>query len=69
MKTPLDYLATEFKAITRMDLSSIPPIEATHEFAEAIELLIKNNVADDVIARFARGYAVELQDRMFLMYA
>ena len=69
MKTPIDYLATEFKAITRMDLSSMPPIEMIHEFVQAIETLIQHNVADDVIARFARGYAVELQDRMFLMYA
>jgi len=69
MKTPIDYLATEFKAITRMDLSSIPPIEMLHEFVEAINILIEHNIADDTIARIARGYAAELQDRMFLMYA
>lgn len=69
MKTPINYLATEFKAITRMDLSAIPAIENIEEFVEAIEILIEHNVADDSIARIARGYALALQDRMFLMYA
>jgi hypothetical protein len=69
MKTPIDYLATEFKAITRMDLSDIPALENIQEFVKAIEILIEQNVADDSIARFARGYAAELQDRMFLVYA
>ena len=69
MKTPLDYLATEFKAITRMDLSSIPPIEMLPEHVNAIQILIDLGYEEDYIIQMANDYAIELQDRMFLMYA
>jgi hypothetical protein len=69
MKTPIDYLATEFKAITRMDLSAIPSTELIHDVIKTIAILIEFNVDEDIIIRVANQCAADIRDRTFLMYA
>jgi len=69
MKTPIEYLATEFKAITRMDLSAIPSTELIHESINAIQILIDLGYEEDYIIQMSNDYALDLRDRTFLMYA
>lgn len=69
MKTPIDYLATEFKAITRMDISDMPKIELIDQHINAIQILIDLGYEEDYIVQMANDYALELRDSTLLMYA
>ena len=68
MKTPIDYLATEWKILTRTELSDIPENKFLTDILEGIRIMIGKKTPESHVVAICKKEVVTLRNLMINLY-